>query len=180
MRIGVSGMSTSAAPATLNVPPTSCDVVVAGAGIAGISAAYYLHFQEHVDHITIVDPRPAMSLTSCRSTECYRDAGFDSREMTLFMSRSIDLLEERVVESNNTISMTPRGYVLLCRGALGHVDVVVSVLTLFVCVGLLWVTGTSTSQRIRQRCRSWNEWRNAHVLMGLDRFDDMVLVGRRL
>ena len=48
------------------------DVVVCGAGIAGIAAAHALT-QTELKRVLIVDPGPPLSLTSDKSTECYRN-----------------------------------------------------------------------------------------------------------
>ena len=86
-------------------------VVICGAGIAGISAAYHLAKTGFKD-IWIVDPLPPLSLTSDRSTECYRNWWPDPELMAL-MNRSIDLLEQLAQESSNTFHMNHRGYLYL-------------------------------------------------------------------
>ena len=48
------------------------EVVICGAGIAGIAAAYYLAVKQGVRDVVLVDERPPMSLTSDKSTEAYR------------------------------------------------------------------------------------------------------------
>ena len=91
--------------------PRSADVVVCGAGIAGIAAAYHLAVRRGLRDIVIVDERPPLSLTSDKSTECYRNwwpgPGDD---MVALMNRSIDLLEELARESGNVFRMNRRGY----------------------------------------------------------------------
>ena len=49
------------------------DAVVCGAGIAGISTAYHLCVTQGVGKVLLVDERPPLSLTSDKSTECYRN-----------------------------------------------------------------------------------------------------------
>lgn len=49
------------------------DVVICGADIAGISAAYHLSVQEGVKEVPLSDERPPLTLTSDKSTECYRN-----------------------------------------------------------------------------------------------------------
>jgi sarcosine oxidase, subunit beta len=92
----------------------TADAVICGAGIAGISAAYHLAVREGVRDIILVDERPPMSLTSDKSTECYRNwwPGPDDA-MVKFMNRSIDLLEMLAEESHNTFQLNRRGYVFL-------------------------------------------------------------------
>jgi len=71
------------------------DVVVIGAGIAGVSVAYHLGVLHEVDRVTVVDPRPPLTLTSDKSTECYRN-WWPNAPMVGLMNRSIDLFVERV------------------------------------------------------------------------------------
>ena len=73
------------------------EILVCGAGIAGISAAYHLARAGFKD-IVIVDPLPPLSLTSDRSTECYRNWWPDP-EMVALMNRSIDLMDALRLES---------------------------------------------------------------------------------
>ncbi|HEU4321476.1 MAG TPA: FAD-binding oxidoreductase [Acidimicrobiia bacterium] len=69
------------------------DVVVIGAGIAGVSVAYHLGVRHGVGRVAIVDPRPPLTLTSDKSTECYRN-WWPNAPMVSLMNRSIDLFEE--------------------------------------------------------------------------------------
>lgn len=83
-------------------------VVVCGAGIAGVSAAYFLA-KAGVKDILLVDDRPPLTLTSDRSTECYRNWWPDA-EMLKLMNCSIDLMEQLADESGNVFHMNCRGY----------------------------------------------------------------------
>jgi sarcosine oxidase, subunit beta len=89
----------------------TAEVVICGAGIAGIAAAYHLAVGRGVRGIVLIDERPPLSLTSDKSTECYRNwwpgPGDD---MVALMNRSIDLLEELARESGNAFRMNRRGY----------------------------------------------------------------------
>ena len=91
--------------------PRSADVVVCGAGIAGIAAAYHLAVRRGLTDVVIVDERPPLSLTSDKSTECYRNwwPG-PGDEMVALMNRSIDLVEELARESGNVFRLNRRGY----------------------------------------------------------------------
>jgi glycine/D-amino acid oxidase-like deaminating enzyme len=92
----------------------SADVVICGAGIAGISAAYHLSVRQGISDVLLVDERPPLTLTSDKSTEAYRNwwpGPGDS--MVRFMNRSIDLLEKTAEESDNVFHMNRRGYVFL-------------------------------------------------------------------
>ena len=89
----------------------TADVVVCGAGIAGLAAAYHLAARRHVGRVLIVDGLPPMSLTSDKGTQGYRNwwPGPDDT-MFRFVSRSIDLLEETAHESGNVFRLNRRGY----------------------------------------------------------------------
>src|SRR5437879_11377935 len=90
--------------------PTA-EVVICGAGIAGIAAAYHLAVRRGVTGVVLVDERPPLSLTSDKSTECYRNWWPGPGDaMVLLMNRSIDLLEELARESGNVFRMNRRGY----------------------------------------------------------------------
>jgi glycine/D-amino acid oxidase-like deaminating enzyme len=91
------------------------DIVICGAGICGVSAAYYLARQGITD-ILILDERDPLSLTSSRSTECYRNWWPDP-EMLALMDRSIDLLEELAELSNNVFRLNRRGYLYVTADA---------------------------------------------------------------
>jgi glycine/D-amino acid oxidase-like deaminating enzyme len=86
-------------------------IVVCGAGIAGVSAAYQLSVVHGAGAVTLVEQDAPLSLTSDKSTEAYRNwwPGSD-RTMTAFMNRSIDLLEALARRTGNRINMNRRGY----------------------------------------------------------------------
>ena len=90
--------------------PTA-DIVICGAGIAGISAAWHLAVRQGVRNVLLVDERPPMSLTSDKSTEAYRNwwPGPDDAMLRL-MNRSIDLLEELDDASGHRLRLNRRGY----------------------------------------------------------------------
>ncbi len=89
----------------------SAGAVICGAGIAGISAAYFLA-RRGVREIILIDERAPLTLTSDRSTECYRNWWPDP-EMRLLMDRSIDLMEDLARGSANAFRMNRRGYLYL-------------------------------------------------------------------
>jgi glycine/D-amino acid oxidase-like deaminating enzyme len=87
------------------------EVVICGAGIAGISAAYHLAVRRGLQRVLLVDERPPLSLTSDKSTECYRNWWPGPGDaMVRLMNRSIDLLDEWALESNNRFNLNRRGY----------------------------------------------------------------------
>jgi glycine/D-amino acid oxidase-like deaminating enzyme len=86
----------------------SFDAIICGAGIAGVSAAYFLS-RAGMRNLLLVDERPPLSFTSDRSTECYRNWWPDP-EMLALMNRSIDLMEQLADASGNVFHMNRRGY----------------------------------------------------------------------
>ncbi|OFW65471.1 MAG: hypothetical protein A2Z12_09300 [Actinobacteria bacterium RBG_16_68_21] len=88
----------------------STDVVVCGAGIAGVATAYSLAVRSGVERVTLCDPLPPLTLTSDKSTECYRNL-WPNRPMVALMNRSIDLIEELARSSGNAFNLNRRGYV---------------------------------------------------------------------
>lgn len=103
-----------------NSMPAQADVVICGAGIAGIASAYFLVVHHGVRNVLLVDERPPLTLTSDKSTEAYRNwwPG-PGTAMVSFMNRSIDLLEELAVESDNVFLLNRRGYLYLTNTAEG-------------------------------------------------------------
>jgi glycine/D-amino acid oxidase-like deaminating enzyme len=89
----------------------TAEVVICGAGIAGISTAWQLAVKHGTQGVVLVDAWPPMTLTSDKSTEAYRNwwPGPDDA-MVRLMNRSIDLLEEMAVASDNRFVMNRRGY----------------------------------------------------------------------
>ncbi len=85
-------------------------VVIAGAGIAGVSAAYHLSVRHGLQDVILCDPRPPLTLTSDKSTECYRN-WWPQAPMIQLMNRSIDLLDEFATMSGNIFNLNRRGYV---------------------------------------------------------------------
>ena len=86
-------------------------VVVVGAGIAGISAAFHLAVREGLDGVVLVEAGDPLALTSDKSTECYRNWWPGPGDaMVAFMNRSIDLLERIERESGGRLHLNRRGY----------------------------------------------------------------------
>src|SRR5215471_12084542 len=95
----------------VDMAQSSADIVICGAGIAGVAAAYHLAVRRGLRDVVIVDERPPLTLTSDKSAECYRNwwPG-PGNDMVALMDRSIDLLEELAVESGNVFLLNRRGY----------------------------------------------------------------------
>lgn len=89
----------------------TAEVVICGAGIAGVAAAYHLAVRRGMPGVVLVDERPPLTLTSDKSAECYRNWWPGPGDaMVAVMNRSIDLLEELARESGNAFRMNRRGY----------------------------------------------------------------------
>ncbi len=93
------------------------DVVICGAGIAGIATAHALATRG-ITNVTLIDERAPLTLTSDKSTEAYRNwwPGPDDA-MVRFMNRSIDLLEQWADASNDRFLLNRRGYVYATANA---------------------------------------------------------------
>ncbi len=97
---------------------TKRKIVICGAGIAGVAAAYHLVIKHGVEDVTLIDKGNPLSLTSDKSTEAYRNwwPGPDW-QMTAFMDRTIDLMEEIARETGNRINLNRRGYLFATADA---------------------------------------------------------------
>src|SRR5471032_364257 len=97
---------------------TGADVVICGAGIAGVAAAYHLSVRQGIRRVVLVDEREPLTLTSDKGTQAYRNwwPGPDDTMLRL-VSRSIDLLEESAVACGNAFRMNRRGYLFATADA---------------------------------------------------------------
>jgi sarcosine oxidase, subunit beta len=92
----------------------TAQVVICGAGIGGISAAYHLAVVHGVRDVLLVDEGAPLSLTSDKSTECYRNWWPGPGDaMVRLMNRSIDLMEELARDSGNAFQLSRRGYLFV-------------------------------------------------------------------
>ena len=88
----------------------AAEVVIVGAGIAGVSAAFHLAVRQGTKRVVIVDAGDPLGLTSDKSTECYRNWWPGPGDaMVAFMNRSIDLLERHERESHGRLRLNRRG-----------------------------------------------------------------------
>lgn len=89
----------------------NADILICGAGMAGAAIAYQLAVKHGVKNIVIVDPLPPLTLTSDKSTECYRNWWPGPGDaMVRLMNRSIDILDELHAEAPARLPMHRRGY----------------------------------------------------------------------
>ncbi len=90
---------------------STADVVICGAGMAGIAAAYHLSVKHGIRRVVLVDEGAPLSLTSDKSTECYRNWWPGPGDvMVRMMNRSIDIIEELSRESGGRFPLNRRGY----------------------------------------------------------------------
>ena len=89
--------------------PDTGEIVIVGAGLAGIAAAYHLAARRAARRVVLIDEREPLTLTSDKGTQAYRNwwPGPDAT-MLRYMTRSIDLLEEMADESPALVEATPR------------------------------------------------------------------------
>ena len=87
------------------------NIVICGAGIAGVTTAYQLAVRHGLRDILIVDPLPPLTMTSDKSTECYRNwwPG-PGNAMVRLMNRSIDIMDELHREARGRLPMNRYGY----------------------------------------------------------------------
>jgi glycine/D-amino acid oxidase-like deaminating enzyme len=93
-------------------------IIICGAGIVGIAAAYQLAVVHGVGNVALVEAGNPLSLTSDKSTEAYRNwwPGPDW-QMTAFMDRSIDLIEAVARATDNRVNLNRRGYLFATADA---------------------------------------------------------------
>ena len=98
--------------------PRDAEVVVCGAGVAGLATAWHLAVRRGVAGVVIVDERPPLTLTSDKSTECYRNWWPDA-PMVELANRSIALLDELAESSGNAFALNRNGYLFATATAAG-------------------------------------------------------------
>nr|MDQ2997813.1 FAD-binding oxidoreductase [Chloroflexota bacterium] len=90
---------------------STAEIVICGAGIAGVAAAYHLAVKQGMRDVVLVEPGAPLALTSDKSTEAYRNWWPGPGDaMVAFMNRSIDLLETIARATDNRIQLNRRGY----------------------------------------------------------------------
>jgi glycine/D-amino acid oxidase-like deaminating enzyme len=90
------------------------EILIVGAGIAGVAAAYHLAVRHRQRGVVLVDERDPLTLTSDKGTQGYRNwwPGPDDT-MLRFISRSIDIMEELAGATNNLFRLNRRGYLFV-------------------------------------------------------------------
>ena len=88
------------------------DAVVIGAGIGGVATCFELAVRRGMSRVAIVDPRPPLTLTSDKSSECYRNF-YPAKPMVDLANRSIEIFDALKEETNNVFNMSRRGYLFV-------------------------------------------------------------------
>ena len=88
-------------------------IVIIGAGIIGLSTAYYLAKSQKIKDIVLIDRNNPMSLTSAAPDENYRN-WWPQIEMFALINRSIDLMED-ILSNKKSDRHDPPRYVLSSR-----------------------------------------------------------------
>ncbi len=86
-------------------------ILICGAGLAGVSAAWHLA-RRQAGEILLLDERPPLSLTSNHSTECYRD-WWPNEPMQALADHAIRGLEDLARATGNRFHLNRRGYLYL-------------------------------------------------------------------
>ncbi|HZQ06559.1 MAG TPA: FAD-dependent oxidoreductase [Anaerolineae bacterium] len=90
------------------------NLVILGAGMAGLATAYHLAVNHNIPKITIVDERAPLGLTSSRGTMAYRNwFPGPGNSLVRFINRSIELLEQIDDQTAHAIQLSRGGYVYL-------------------------------------------------------------------
>jgi len=98
----------------------SAEIVICGAGMAGVSTAYQLAVVHGLKNILLVDPLPPLTLTSDKSTECYRNWWPGPGDaMVKLMNRSIDIMEGLHRAAPTRLPMNRYGYIFVTATAQG-------------------------------------------------------------
>lgn len=92
----------------------AADVLICGAGIAGVATAYYLAKNHGITNILLVDPQAPLSQTTAKSGENYRN-WWPYPPLVDFTNHSIDLMESLAAETNNLFQMQRRGYLYVSK-----------------------------------------------------------------
>ena len=101
--------------------PRDAEVVICGAGVAGLATAWHLAVRRGVADVVVVDERPPLSLTSDKSTECYRNWWPDAAMVEL-ADRSIALLDELAASTTNAFALNRNGYLFATASARGAAE----------------------------------------------------------
>lgn len=90
------------------------NILILGAGMAGLATAYQLAVKHGVKNITLVDERPPLGLTSSRGTMAYRNLFPGPGDaMVRLMNRSIELFQQIDIETRHAIQLSQNGYMYL-------------------------------------------------------------------
>ncbi|MEM7130611.1 MAG: FAD-binding oxidoreductase [Chloroflexota bacterium] len=92
----------------------SAELLICGAGIGGISAAYSLATKHNITDVLLVDPEPPLSVTSDKSFEAYRNWWPGPGDaMVALANHSINILERIHCQQPDLLHMNRRGYLFV-------------------------------------------------------------------
>lgn len=90
------------------------DILILGAGMAGLATAYHLAVKHQLKNILILDERTPLGLTSSRGTMAYRNwFPGPGDAMVQLLNRSIDLLRALDLETNHGFGLSQNGYMYI-------------------------------------------------------------------
>lgn len=92
------------------------DIVICGAGIAGVATAYHLAINGAGRRIILVDERQPLSFTTSSSGENFRDC-WPHPQMAALMRESIARMEQLARDSGNAFNMRFSGYDFVSESA---------------------------------------------------------------
>ena len=95
------------------------DIVICGAGIAGVATAYHLAISGAGRRIVLVDERQPLSFTTSSSGENFRDC-WPHPQMAALMRESIARMEQLASDSGNAFNMRFSGYDFVSESAEGE------------------------------------------------------------
>lgn len=94
----------------------NADVIICGAGSAGVAAAYYLATNHHITNILLIDKHAPLSQTSAKSGENIR-AWWPVQPMIDLAERSMELMESLASATDNAFNLEKRGYAYVTEDA---------------------------------------------------------------
>ncbi len=90
------------------------NIIILGAGIAGVAAAYYLTCKHGINNVAIVDKQQLLSLTTRCSGENFRNF-WPQPCMAALTSHSFNLMQALIEEHGNVFNLKQTGYRFVSR-----------------------------------------------------------------
>jgi len=95
--------------------PHSVDAVICGAGMAGVSTAYFLA-KMGVQDVVLIDRQAPLSFTSDKSAETYCN-WWPDEVMFRFVNRSTEIMEDLARDTDNVFNLNRRGECYIATSA---------------------------------------------------------------